>query len=445
MPWILAPANLAVILDKCTVIGLQASRGDPESLSAPGHYVDLPISTHSVFERGVAGFAPGPRCADQGYDTDTIVTTGTLPGFGPGPRCAPTGIKWITGREDAGVAGVRPRPSLREATPTVQATVNYEALPGSAPALVARSCVPDRDWQRDRRRCRGSTPALVARSMPRTADADRAARRCRGSTPALVARSSGTETRGATTGQALPGFGPGPRCADTARRPNRYRQADVAGFVPGPRCANHGRRPAAPARRRCRGSASALVARGCTASGAARSAGATLPGFDPGPRCVPRRSPAAWHPVFATVAGVRPRPSLRAAPADLDPGGQRGVAGVRPRPSLRGRPVLSAPTSPPEMLPGFGPGPRCVTCTSASRSDRPAVLPESSPGLCRAMDAWAQPDAEDLGSCRVRYRPSSCDPVSLGGPHVRALPGFGPGSRCAKQFLIVDRVGMDMA
>ena len=262
---------------------------------------------------------------------------------------------------ERGVAGVRPRPSLRVPVGVHARRPAPRRCRGSAPALVARSTRrPATECG-----CLGvagvSAPALVARGSPRTRRSAASGRRCRGSAPALVARTRPVLPHG------VAGFGSGPRCANVAIGVAiRATDRALPGFGPGPRCA---------------------VCGGDTPSG---SRLLTLPGFGPGPRCA-RYEFRGKPSTAAGVAGVRPRPSLcrrlaghgrrhlpgrcrGSAPALIaqrqrcagSPSCGHDVAGVRPRPSLRGR-VPRLRERPDRGVAGFGPGPRCAITPSDPR------------------------------------------------------------------------------
>ena len=348
-----------------------------------------------------------------------------LPGFGPGPRCAID--VWAQRRHRRlGVAGVRPRPSLRVRADAAAPAQSAPGVAGVRPRPSLREVRRHAPGGRvDAAALPGFGPGPRCARVPQTLDARWTTRRCRGSAPALVARLQRCWTR--VSGPALPGFGPGPRCAHAGSWTSRL---GVAGFRPA-LVARLGQCMRRPVRGRCRGSAPALVARSTARCTRTRRI-AALPGFGPGPRCATRRMHEARRPGVAGVrprpslresrhaaaatrragvAGVRPRPSLREQHGRTDRRLDAGVAGVRPRPSLRDRrppdcgrlrdgvagvrPRPSLRGSSPQLgrrsraaaLPGFGPGPRC---------------------------AWLAAD-KTIGGVR------------------KALPGFGPGPRCADQ------------
>jgi len=259
------------------------------------------------------------------------------------------------------------------------------------------------------------------------------------------------------------------------------RISGVAGYDPGPRCADAmDDRAAIAAVGRCQGSAPALVARRCTGCSAPRGprgvagvrprpslraarprppllqpagdvAGArprpslralegdrpaagqqgALPGLGPGPRCA-RIQMVLMSPPMVDVARVRPRPSLRAASADLEPRGQRSVAGVRPWPSLRAVRPWHAERLNHLALPGPVPGPRCA----AALDDREVITALGScrfvpgPRCAQLPQTWTQVDNAALpGSAPALVARTTTRRASS--RYSTALPGFGPGPRCA--------------
>ena len=351
---------------------------------------------HDRLARRVAGVPPRPSLRDPAGHPHRRGDVGTLPGFVPGPRCAPPAPPTLSG-EILALPGSAPA-LIARSTAACSTLMKSKALPGFRQALVAPSSRrPGARWTTRHRgtlpgftsgpccawpmedgtgsgqlgRCRGSAPALVARGSPRTRRSVASGRRCRGSAPALVARTRATTPTRSSPLRHCRGFGPpalvARRLADWGSR------TEWAG--------------------RCRGSAPALVARSLRAPG--RSTGS------------PRR------------CQVLSRPSLRAAPADLEPGGQRGVAGVRSRPSLR------------EVRHHAPGGPRARRCRgSAPASLRGAVL--------RPADRRSP-----RGVAGVPPRPSLRDRMGRGPParHGVALPGFRSGPRCAPPHLREFREG----
>ena len=204
------------------------------------------------------------------------------------------------------VAGVHPRPSLRDADAVPGPGVVDGRCRGSATALVARrwTFTPSRTWSVA---LPGSVPDRVVRTLTSGSTWSRS-QALPGFVPALVARAP-TGTGQAASHRALPGFSSGPRCAQP-----------------------YGTRGGIPYQC-CRGSSPALVARGPTARAPRKSGG--------------------------DVAGVRPRPSLRDRPAPAGAAHRPGRCRVRPGPRCAQLPQTWIQVDN-AALPGAGPGPRCA-------------------------------------------------------------------------------------
>jgi hypothetical protein len=337
---------------------------------------------------GVAGVQPRPSLRDLVRAARHRAGPGVLPGLGPGPRCAhlkvivlPPGTKgrcrgsapalvarsWsstASGTDGLGVAGARPRPLLRDAVRAARHRAGPRALPGLGPGPRCAQIKHLQIVGAVTGCCRGPAPALVARGSPRTRRSVASGRCCRGSAPALVARKSWRTPTSASSSRRCRGFGPGPRCVQEAFRAYLEDPQGVAGARPRPSlrvpdagpllgCGHGGIAGVRPRPslsgpglrgrhsrhdRHCWGSAPALAARGpCIISPGLvtrRCRGSP-------PALVVRRASRPARPLpRPDVAGVRPRPSLRADAA----------AGHRPQRRRRCR--------------GSNPGPRCAALTS---------------------------------------------------------------------------------
>ena len=324
------------------------------------------------------GFGPGPRCAAD-YRADSLARSrlGALPGFGPALVARATACPYERARLGWALPGFRLRPSLR-----VPQAGAWSTKPATGRCRV-------RPW-----------PSLRALAQHHRLQEDQ---------------------------MALPGFGPGPRCAWLRRgQDDRWLPEGVAGVPPRPslRVQTVVQRRSDP-RWRCRGSAPALVAR-MSSTGQDRRA---LPGFGPAPCCATtsdqgcdQRTPGvagsalvgAWRPqdhaadfgealpgfAPALVARSLPTTSSRVATTALPGSASALVARMCTGPRLVARPAA---------LPGFDLGPRCAEIHGKhqrrSRSSR-----------CRA------PTPALVARSRLRIRacmPSAC------------LAGIRPGPRCA--------------
>ena len=177
-------------------------------------------------------------------------------GFGPGPSLREVRHP-DPGRPRAGRCRGWPRPTLRGGW-CPAARHRHDDVAGSAPALVAGAWLcRQATWYPGR--CRGSArpslrdrgPAVLTLPLGSVAGVQPGPRcawvaadktigglgwRCRGSAPALVARRRCRSSR-SPVATALPGLGPGPRCAHEGHEDINYRKARaLPGFGPGPRC-----------------------------------------------------------------------------------------------------------------------------------------------------------------------------------------------------------------
>ena len=215
------------------------------------------ISAHSVFERDVAGVHPRPSLRDA----DAVPGSGVVDGRCRGSAPALVARRWtFTPSRTWSVALPGSVPDRVVRTLTAGSTWSRsQALPGFVPALVARA--PTGTGQAaSHRRCRGSAPALVARS--RTAPAAAFPTSVAGARPRPSLRVGPRRGRRENPVAMLPGFVPGPRCATDQRPLELLIGPDDAGFAPA-LVARSSRRPGSRlTTRRCREPAPALVARG---------------------------------------------------------------------------------------------------------------------------------------------------------------------------------------
>ena len=203
------------------------------------------------------------------------------------------------------VAGVHPRPSLRDADAVPGSGVVDGRCRVSAPALVARrwTFTPSRTWSVA---LPGSVPDRVVRTLTSGSTWSRS-QALPGFVPALVARAP-TGTGQAASHRALPGFISGPRCAQPYGTRGGIPYQGVAGARPSLRDRPA---PAVAAHRpgRCRVRPGPRCAQ--LPQTRIQVDNAALPGAGPGPRC-------AWLAADTTIGGFR------------------------------------------KVVPGFGPGPRCA-------------------------------------------------------------------------------------
>ena len=212
------------------------------------------------------------------------VSAPVLPGFSPGPRCAETRARFGLGYR-TGVAGVRPRLSLRVADGRRHRVRAARTLPGFGPGP----------------RCASQPPSITTGSR-----------------------------------EALPGFGPGPRCAmPTAAAPQDWSWVGVCRVLARPSLCEQGPRGAGPdPGRRCRGSSPALVARCLTATGPPSTTG-DVAGAWPWPSLREVRHPAPGGPRTRRCRGPASALVVRGPTARAPRKSGGGVAGAPPRPSLR--------------------------------------------------------------------------------------------------------------
>jgi len=351
---------------------------------------------------GVAGFRSGPRCA-RNWNGSRLATY---------PRCC---------RGSAAALVARPIRGRCISSSGI-------ALPGSAPALVARS------FRRPGVKLTTRSVAGV-RPSPRCAIGDIACEnllytgRCRDSVPGPCCADHGYAADTIVTTEPLPGFSPGPRCASQSLPwTNGSPMALPGGLVrPSLRACQRVVRPGQD-RRALPGFGSAPSCattsdQGCDQriSGRCRFGPRWTQGDHKamptsGRRCRGSPRPSLRDHYQLRRPGLerrrcrdRPRPSLRADPDRVDVPAQRpGVAGVRPRPSLRdGR-------------------------LSASRCRGFPALPGTIPALVARTWSRRRPAPTCWGVAEVRPRPSLCvDERVRGGVVLQGVAGVGPGPRCA--------------
>ena len=182
---------------------------------------------------GVAGARPRPSLRDAVRAARHRAGGRGVAGVRPRPSLR-AGVHAEAGEYLGDVAGVRPRPSLRVARRGQDDRWLPEGVAEApAPALVAR---PSRRPSRPARakRCRGSAPALVARSSRRPGPR-LTTRRCRGSAPALVARAARSRNRRRSASGVAGGSAPALVARGTSSGSGRRPLRPLPGFVPGPR------------------------------------------------------------------------------------------------------------------------------------------------------------------------------------------------------------------
>lgn len=345
-----------MILDNCTVVWIPSQALVFPSAAAlpefsPGPRCAMAIrTTRDGGEDGIAGSARPSLCDPPRVRTHRV--DGGVAGIVLGPRCAPPAPPTPCGD----IAGVHPRPVLRDPVPGPVHRRDRGRCRRSSPALVARGTSSTRRLPTSAT-LPGFVPALVARGHARTSRARRgsryrvqprpsfraanhqvrelpAPRRYRGSLRpslrvvrdavslrpqrsgvagawALVGRTSppgrgrmsGSASPGWTPGMyllALPGFSPGPRCAWMRVASSQCHSRDVAGFSPGPGCAK--------------------IARATNGTMYPRA----LPGIVPSPRCAGYKEQARRDIDKPALLGDRSRPSLRAAGRTAAAAGNHG-------------------------------------------------------------------------------------------------------------------------
>ena len=231
--------------------------------------------------------------------------------------------RWMLGRNRRarGVAGVRPRPSLRDDAADPADRELGVAGVRARPLLRVQYAICA---FHSHRRCRGSArPSLRGPVL-----------QCYGTTWCGLAgvppgpRCACSVAAPLRAGVGVAGFGPGPRCAEVWLPRRLGATSDLAGAWPGPRCANLYRSGLVARRAALPGSPRPSLRAGMRPSDRRQAVG--VAGFVP-PSLRVRPENHARAGSYGSVAGFT-RPSLRAVSADLDPGGQRGVAGLDPGP-----------------------------------------------------------------------------------------------------------------
>ncbi len=159
--------------------------------------------------------------------------------------------------------GFCPRPSLRVPAGRPADDAGREALPDSSPFLVARTRSPTGRRPHARRRCRGSArPSLGGRLG---AGGRRPLRRhCLGFAPSSL-RADQDEAAVPLVPRRLPGFGPGPGCAQNwLDKAGNTLTVRCRGSAPALVVRRRRDRSACPGRRALPGSSAALVGRSVT-------------------------------------------------------------------------------------------------------------------------------------------------------------------------------------
>lgn len=372
------------------------------------------------------GFGPGPRCAKLADTADQFIAT-ALPVLGSGPSCAQMKHIEFVGAVTS-VSGVPPRPLLRDVSGSGVDLADVAAIPGSAPALVARGPGGHRPVSghsgvagavRPGPYCAGlkadGQPRIKSRASPGPPD-----HRCAADDLPEIPPEIGGCRRG---------FGPGPLCLMVAcGQPGADTCRQFAGSDPGPRCAIREARP--------------LDVYPTTA----------LPGFGPGPRCAVVTERDYFLDLDGRCRAFSARPLLRGRLRPHPVGADGRCCRVRLRLSLRDRPdhdwlrpgEKSCRVRPGHRCAAWWPyddqpgtaagvtrvrlGPRCACCHVSVFSNTPSrALPRSSSAFVARTGSTARTARPGAGVAGARPGPRCVVQDQFTMADVQpALPGSSP-------------------